>query len=93
MICSTSEKNQASYSSDILRVPKESDFRAAEKGVTIWVCVTIRGVTIRRLYDKYCLNLKLLAKSKFSLRYHLFILKSTFLLKFFVVTWQIHFHE
>ena len=49
MICSTSEKNQASYSSDILRVPKESDFREAKKVVTIWVCVTIRDVTIWRL--------------------------------------------
>ena len=85
MIGSTTERRQVDFSSEILRVPK--------KGVTIWVCVTIRGVTIRRLYDKYCLNLKLFAKSKFSLRYHLFILKSTFLLKFFVVTWQIHFHE
>ena len=52
MICSTSEKNQASYSSDVLPVPNESHFREAKTGVTIWVCVTIRGVNIWRSYNK-----------------------------------------
>ena len=46
MICSTTAKNQASYSSDILRVPKLSHFSEAEKGVTIWVSVTIWVVII-----------------------------------------------
>ena len=53
MICSTTAKNQASYSSDILRVPKLSHFSEAEKGVTIWVSVTIRVVTIWRCSIQY----------------------------------------
>ena len=44
-------KKQASYSSKILRVPKQSHFREAKKGVTNWVCVTIQVVTIWRHYS------------------------------------------
>ena len=35
----------------ILNVPEESHFRGAKKGVNIRVRVTIRGVTIWRLYS------------------------------------------
>ena len=56
MICSTAEKNQVSYSSEILRVPKELHFREARKGVTMSVCVTIRGVTIWRHYSIFYAN-------------------------------------
>ena len=50
MISLTTEKNQPSYSSDILRVLKYSHFLEAKKGVIIWVSVTIRGMTISRQY-------------------------------------------
>ena len=53
MICSTTEKNQAFYSSEILHVPKQSHFREAKKGVTTWVCVTTWGVTTWRHYSIY----------------------------------------
>ena len=40
MIGSTTEKIRTYFSSEILRVPNQSHFREAKKGVTKWVCVT-----------------------------------------------------
>ena len=53
MIGSATERIQTNFSSEILRVPKLSHFCEAEKGVTIWVSVTIRVVTIWRCSIQY----------------------------------------
>ena len=57
MIGSTTEKIRTYFSSEILRVPNQSHFREAKKGVTKWVCVTKWGVTKWRLYSKFTLEM------------------------------------